>query len=740
MEVGDMADLKWHERPVRMMRLDYLGEMDRMKNCDLDALARSKRDDWHINCEWVMGTLGSAPGLAYQTTFDTPKFEKAANLGDFDIIREYLPYARKYGLSVLAYVNMHWYSFDFAAKHPGWEQLLADGTSYGSKHPLYGSGTTLCVNGGWRDWSMEMIRETMKTGIDGVFLDGPVIFAGCCYCDSCREKFAAKYGADLPTVEDWSDDNWLNFVQFRSDSLAEYLRDSREAARSINPDAVTFLNAGTWHANTWRYARCVDAVSDFEDFNGAEEFFHPGHSNFLLAWAATAKYMAAAGKPSVVFSHHTLGAWHYIPLPNYEAQLAIAQTVACGSNPWFAVFDYALDHSREAAVKPIKEMQSFLASHEEYYTQTESCAQVALLNSSQTATYYVSDKGQFYGEAGSGLEVNLGVDAGGEKRTVDWKARKGTCEGTVNQSYTGYFTALTRAHIPFDVILDGQLSAEGLAGYKTLILPNSACLSNIQIENIKAFVRGGGSVIAEFETGAYDEMGRRRESNPLLEALGVKNTGEMMTPRTAEEYVKVKSQHPVVAGFNVGEFLPRPIYSLECEAAAGAEVASVFMGVINGSYMPLSDETTLPALIANSYGDGRALYVPSLIGDFYGRLKMPQYQSLIENAVRWVHSDPMPIEVEAPATVQVELRRSADKSQLLVHIVNNTGDMQRPISEIIPIRDIKISLPGKDLQRVRALRAGLDLAVDKIDGVCTFTVPEVDVYELVAVDLSDDVG
>lgn len=415
-EVDELSgtDLKWYQRPVRMMRLDYLGEMDRMSHADLDALARSKRDDWRINCEWVVGTPGTAPGQGYLTAFNTPKFEKHPSLGGFDIIREYLPHARKYGLNVVAYLNMHWFAFDFADQHPGWEQLASDGIAYGRKHPLYACGTTLCINSGWRDWAMELIREVMRTGIDGVFLDGPVVYPDCCYCDSCREKFAARYGTDMPATEDWSDPNWANFVQFRSESLAEFLRDSREAVKSVNPDGVAFLNAGTWHANTWRFARCLDFVGEHEDFNGAEEFLHPGSPNPpLLGWAATAKYLSAGGKPAVVFNHHGMGTWHYIPLPKAEVQLAIAQTVACGANPWFAIFDYALDHSRDAAVESVKGIQGFLSSHEEYYTAAESFADVALLNSSQTATFYVSDYGEFYGESGSASEVNLG---GGRRR------------------------------------------------------------------------------------------------------------------------------------------------------------------------------------------------------------------------------------------------------------------------------------------------------------------------------------
>lgn len=730
-------EMKWHQRPVRMMRLDYYGDtISKLKSADLDALARKVRDDWHCNCEWILGTPGMAPGLGYQTTFNTSRFEKYPPLGDFDLVREYVPHAKKYGINVIAYLNMHWFAYSFADQHRDWEQKTADGSSYGRQFPLYGDGTTFCVNSGWRDWSFEMIREAMKTGIDGVFLDGPVIFPGCCYCESCRAKFLSEYERDIPENEDWSDPNWIDFVQFRSRSLAEYLTGCRNAARSINPEGVAFLNAGSWPAGTWRFARSLDSVGDLEDFNGAEAFFHPGpHEHMLFPWAPTGKYMAAGNKPAVVFSHHMLGAWHYIPLSKIEAELAIAQTVACGANPWFATTDYALQHSPEAAVEPIKEIQSFLSSNEEYYTNSESCADIALLNSSQTGTYYVSHYGEFFGGIGSGREENLLVDMGTDKGSADWKKRKEICEGAVDRSYLGYFLALTRSHIPFDVLLDKDIFTEGLAKYRVLILPNSACLSDSQIESIKVYIQNGGSVVAEFETGAYDETGRRRDRNPLHENLGVDEIKGMMRAASGEEYIRIKQSHPAINKLHQGQLIARPTHNLNNVAAADTCVTSVFMNEVGRTYSPLKGESDIPALILNSKGTGRTVYIPSLIGDFYDRFKLPDYQDMIESIVRWAHVDPILIDTDSPATVEMEPRWNAGKDKLLIHLVNNTGDMQRPITRIIPIRDVRIKLRCENVRSIYALRAGMDLPIVHNEKSVEFILPELGLYELIVINL-----
>ena len=47
----------------------------------------------------------------------------------------------------------------------------------------------------------DLIEEAMKTGIDGVFLDGPVVYPGCCYCEACQAKFQAQHGGAIPEEE-----------------------------------------------------------------------------------------------------------------------------------------------------------------------------------------------------------------------------------------------------------------------------------------------------------------------------------------------------------------------------------------------------------------------------------------------------------------------------------------------------------------------------------------------------------
>ncbi len=128
------------------------------------------------------------------------------------------------------------------------------------------------------------------------------------------------------------------------------------------------------------------------------------------------------------------------------------------------------------------------------------------------------------------------------------------------------------------------------------------------------------------------------------------------------------------------------------------------------------------------------MYFPHLAGDFYARYRMSEYQALIADSVAWACGKPMPIEVACPATVEVELRRQTEPRRLLIHLVNNTGDMQRPVQEIIPVREVRIRLRADNVNRVRALRAALDLEFSRADRTIEFILPEIRLYELVIVE------
>ena len=692
----------WRNRGIRMCRFDYGGQMPADDPVELEAHARLVREDLHANLEWVIGTPGAAPGLGYLANFQTGRFEVNPAIGSGDPIRTYLPIAHRYGIAVFAYMNMHWFATAFADRHPGWEQMLADGEAYGRRNPLYGDGTTLCVNSGWRDFALGLIEEIMQTQIDGVFLDGPVVYPGCCYCEACRGKFQRLHGEGLPEEEDWGNPLWKCFMQFREQSMADFLRDARARVRQVRADGGVFCNAGNWpYGNS--VARNPWVLEEHQDITGAEAFFHLRRDGVphVLDSAQTAKFLSAGSNPAVVFTHHALGVWHYLGLSPLELKRAFYQSAACGANTWFAVFGPALEHQREKTLAPVRESYGFLEAHDDLFTGAQSAARTALVHSKATSLSYCSSRV----EAGSEvIEEDLGVHVD-EASAVDTRARKQASDALCSDELSGFFYALTRCHVPFDVLRDTDLTSEHLGRYDRVILPNVACLSAAQQQALITYARRGGKVIGTFEAGLYDEDGEAADGEFARQVFGIAGVAGSFTPASVEEYVQISVEGADdLRGFAAEELVPRPRCVLKMEPDPGTRVLAHVMEPIGRVYAPLGSRTAWPAIAVKRVGEGLGVHVSGAMGESYHTSSTLEFEQIIGTLCRDLGGDEPQIETDAPSTVQMELWQL--EGRLLLHLVNNSGDMRRPMAYIHSFSALEIRLNGVAATAARSVRSG----------------------------------
>jgi len=94
-------------------------------------------------------------------------------------------------------------------------------------------------------------------------------------------------------------------------------------------------------------------------------------------------------------------------------------------------------------------------------------------------------------------------------------------------------------------ILDGTLAKRG---YKALILPESLAIGNAEAAKITAYADAGGTVIADFLPGVFDEHGKRREKGVLDGFLGIAQpSGKVEQPETSA-VAKLAIRDPRKAG------------------------------------------------------------------------------------------------------------------------------------------------------------------------------------------------
>jgi len=145
-------------------------------------------------------------------------------------------------------------------------------------------------------------------------------------------------------------------------------------------------------------------------------------------------------------------------------------------------------------------------------------------------------------------------------------ARKKQCETILSAACEGYFHLLARSHVPFDVILDQDLTSGKLDRYKVLILPDAVCLTGEGLAAVRRFVERGGSLMGSFEAGMYDGAGRPTTAG--LDLFGIESVDGAFPVARVDNYSQATQDH---WGFHRGCLIERGPYALQVRPGAGTQ-------------------------------------------------------------------------------------------------------------------------------------------------------------------------
>src|SRR5262249_33255940 len=250
-----------------------------------------------------------------------------------------------------------------------------------------------------------------------------------------------------------------------------------------------------------------------------------------------------------------------------EVRMWVAEGTANGMRPWFTKFSGTLYDKRWLAT--VEKIYDWHYRAERYLRNVRPLARVGLVYSQQPATFYGGDR-----------------------------ARE-----RVEDHALGFYQALIDARVPFEMVHDRLLDRERLQPLKLLILPNIACLSTAQCEQLRAFVRSGGSLVATLETSLYDEQGVRRSDFGLADLFGARFAGRVEGPMQ-NSYLRLERDqhsgafHQLLAGL---EDTPRIINGVRRVEVTAIGDAAVPLTLIP-SYPDLPMEMVYPRVEKTSSG------------------------------------------------------------------------------------------------------------------------------------------
>ena len=145
-------------------------------------------------------------------------------------------------------------------------------------------------------------------------------------------------------------------------------------------------------------------------------------------------------------------------------------------------------------------------------------------------------------------------------------------------------------------------------------------------------------------------------------------------------------------------------------------------------------ETAWPSLVRR----GRVIYCAGDLGYAYARAGYSDHMRLIGDCVRVLVGHKLPLEVEAPVTLDVALYRQGGR--YLVHLVNlstnqiaDDSECEADAHEVIPLHDIVLRWRGA-VSRVFRGSDGADLVTREEGGVTVAALPRLDVYDVVVIE------
>ena len=713
--------MNWHEQPLRVFDLaleDSHGQwLDRWT---AEEVIRTVRE---INANVLDMMIVNEWGQAY---FNARHLPRHPQLLGADRLVEVLDEARRHGIRVVGMWGPTPNPIVYE-HHPDWARRTRDGQIEGWGYRHLDPCVHVCHNSPYGEIVLETLDDLFREyAIDGVAFD--YFIRASCYCRFCRDKFRTECQLDLNAREDWGP------------------QQERALSDWATRDAEAFVTRATEVAH--KHGRVLVGGARTSDVLFAEP--HTGGMITLRDKGFCIRETTARARveqvPTVICTPYSHLYYVGLPKPPAHMRQEFREIVIHGASPWPVIWDWEWVKDKRG-LAALGQVFGEVKDHQAYLSDRESLKHAALLVSKQTAALF----------------------DGEEYRHSD--------------PVKGWYDALTRAHIPVDLILDEEVAPQILSSYRVLILANAASLSDRQVEAIEGFVAAGGGLVASHRTSLFDAEGYHRRGFALKEVLGCDFQAVIDAPWT---YVGFSRRHPISQGFDRdfllmhGEMPSLEAYhqpekgadklrgitldarqQLKVAPLAGGQV----VGTIFDSAKPLGSyfikdlapaqpgkDTGYPAIITKAHGAGRAVYLPGQVDRLFYRIGHPDYERLLLNCLEYAGGRPA-LQLTGPTTVEATYYQQPQHSRIIVHLLNHTydqlfptpttgaygsfsRDVFRPVSEVIPVSNIQLTLAQPDrgrVARVYSLCSSRELPFRPRGDAVRVRVPRLEEYEAIVV-------
>ena len=647
------------------------------------------------------GACISAGGyIAYYPTA-IPFHHRSRELGDRDLFGEFVEAANSLGVTVMARVDPHAVHEDAATAHPEWLHRDAGGDAV--RHRTFPDAWLTCPFTSYYDQVIaDIAREIVENyDVGAVFAnrwEGPGEIP---FSDAARRSFRSESGLELPVRPDHADPAWPQYVHWRRRRLSELIALWNRAVRDVRPSTCFIPNRGAM------LLRDLDAEvvgpyypAFFVDKQGR----HLGEAIWEAGRVGRRCRGSFPGRPvSLITSvgpEHHLHRWKDSVNSADELKTWIVEGFVNGATPWFTKFSASIRDDRW--IDPIADAFHLHATVEPVFEQTRPVADIALLDSV----------------------------------AVDDRNPTGAYS-TESSAENGFYQALLEARIPFEYVDADYVGPANLEDFSVVVIPNAADLPPNALEAVRAYVHGGGSVLADQRTSLVD--GDETGSFALGDVFGVDLRGEPVTG-VRNNYIEFDGQHPIAAGFAgatriIGGTETLPV-SLRPGASAVVRFVPPYPDLPMEEVYPRPGDRD-PAVVTNRYGDGSAVYCAFNLGEVLWENLFADHKRLVSNIVTWLLDGRSRCVVHGKGVIDIACRESTSTSVVSLVNLNSPFALRGELEAVTPlgpqVLDVRSGRRSRDAV-VTLLISGEHPVVEHHGDGIRFVIPRLDLLETARID------
>jgi hypothetical protein len=683
----------WYQSPQRLVQT-VLREIDVVDYDPGDVVAYLRRAN-------ASGLVINAGGIFDFFRNPLPMANMNLLMGGRDVLGEIAAACHRAGFRVIARVDFRGVEEARYATHPDWFAVGPKGGPVVAPHNSIALRVP-CYNGYYRnEHAVRFVQHLLHVyPIDGIWHNA-VLISTRCYCDRCRKSFGDLTGLDLDVARESDPVYERHYQHWLNRCARDNLDRMRRAVKGSGDDKAYVAEVfGMFDVDRpKRTGVDLYEASDYFDFLVSVGFLTENRSEPALeplsypsSLVRFLRSLAPEKQPVLLFGTNGT-AYRYVADPPADLRVWLWENVSAGGGFWNCLFNGmhpGRTHDRRNANLAV-ETYAYLARHERLIGNALPVAEVRILYSKPTKDRFGSD--------------NPDLD-----RAV--------------QEVRGFERALVSGHIQYGFFTDRDLDAGKAVDARVLVLPNVACMSGHQCEEIRRYVASGGSLIATFQTSLFDENGMARGDFGLSDVLGV-SVREPEVDTSFDRYqFLVEPDHEILTPFAQTELLAMAGRSCHVVPHSGTTVVTTITRQIRNQPPELAWTEDLsngfPGICSSRYGKGIVVYISYTIGRLVSVGLHPDFAELVRAAIDLASGGGFTILAEAPATVHLTVLER--RGHLILNLVNHCVGERRPVEALVPVHGIRaiVRRVGTRLLEHRILHGNGEIRVEeRADGIVT---------------------